>query len=61
MIKLSKEVIGKIGREKDEEILKKVLEYYEFLKWQKEGQIDISNVIFNEDEEDPEIEIEWFL
>ena len=42
-------------------ILKEVLDYYEFLKWRNQRELERKTIECNEYNDDPEIEIEWFL
>lgn len=61
MNKLTKEVIDVLSKEENEEILKGILDYYEFLKWKNQREIENKSIDSEEDNDNPEIEIEWFL
>ena len=61
MSELTKEVINVLAKEEDDKILKEVLDYYEFLKWRNQRELESNTIQCNEYTDDPEIEIEWFL
>ena len=61
MSELTKEVINVLAKEEDDRILKEVLDYYEFLKWRNQRELESKTIECNEYNDDPEIEIEWFL
>lgn len=60
MSELTKEVINILAKEEDDKILKEILDYYEFLKWRNQREME-SKTIEIDGEDAPEIEIEWFL
>ena len=61
MSELTKEVINVLAKEEDDKILKEVLDYYEFLKWRNQRELESKTIECNEYNDDKEIEIEWFL
>ena len=61
MSELTKEVINVLAKEEDDKILKVVLDYYEFLKWRNQRELESKTIECNEYNDDQEIEIEWFL
>ena len=61
MSELTKEVINVLTKEEDDKILKEVLDYYEFLKWRNQRELESKTIECNEYNDDQEIEIEWFL
>ena len=61
MSELTKEVINVLAKEGDDKILKEVLDYYEFLKWRNQRELESKTIECNEYNDDQEIEIEWFL
>ena len=61
MSELTKEVINVLVKEEDDKILKEVLDYYEFLKWRNQRELESKTIECNEYNDDQEIEIEWFL
>lgn len=61
MSELTKEVINVLAKEEDDKILKEVLDYYEFLKWRNQRELESNTIECNEYNDDQEIEIEWFL
>ena len=61
MSELTKEVINVLAKEEDDKILKEVLDYYEFLKWRNQRELESKTIECIEYNDDPEIEIEWFL
>ena len=58
MKQFTEEVIDVLRKEEDEEILAELLNYYEFLKWRKQRNINNSEEV---ETDEPEIEIQWFL
>ena len=40
MSELTKEVINVLAKEEDDKILKEVLDYYEFLKWRNQRELE---------------------
>ena len=61
MSELTKEVLNVLAKEEDDKILKEVLDYYEFLKWRNQRELESKTIECNEYNDDQEIEIEWFL
>ena len=61
MSELTKEVINVLAKEEEDKILKEVLDYYEFLKWRNQRELESKTIECNEYNDDQEIEIEWFL
>ena len=61
MSEVTKEVINVLAKEEDDKILKEVLDYYEFLKWRNQRELESKTIECNEYNDDQEIEIEWFL
>ena len=61
MSELTKEVINVLAKEEDDKILKEVVDYYEFLKWRNQRELESKTIECNEYNDDQEIEIEWFL
>ena len=48
MSELTKEVINVLAKEEDDKILKEVLDYYEFLKWRNQRELESKTIECNE-------------